>query len=129
MTATAYQLTRDNVKTDLQGLSVRLARLPDESRWTTKPLPHRVYGMEQSLRGSNGVSEGASIIENWLQGLAADIERWFDARQDSEIDIETEVVMFLPPLQERIVTLQALWVGPAEPFICVDDLTNDLAND
>lgn len=129
MTVTAYRLARDEAKADFRGSSVRLGRLPFELHEFRKPQSHHTFGGPQRLRGSNGVSAGATIIEDWLHELFANVQRWPDTQPDTAPDIENEEVVFMPPLSERSVTLRVLWSGPADPLVFVDELNDDIAND
>ena len=77
-------------------------------------------GFVGSVFTPSGVSPGAKVIEQIFQQIFFEISHW--SRIESNIDIERDMAVLLPPKTERIVTIRASHVGQPDPLISLDNI-------
>ena len=71
---------------------------------------------------SNGVTDGATAIQQLVQQLMTEVGEWQMRRPSRLVDVEQEVAILMPPKRERVVTLHLHHAGRARPLIHLDDV-------
>ncbi len=106
MTALAYVTPTKDFIPGMVGSSVSWSRFASgpahrstkayDSEWSADLARHQI---------SNGVTDGATAIQQLVQQLMAEMGGWQMKRPSKLVDVEQEVAVLMPPKRERIVTI------------------------
>ncbi len=123
MTALAYGMPTKDFIPGMAGSSVSW------SRFAGGPTPRgaRAYDSEWSAdlsrpEISNGVTSGATAIQQLVQQLTDELLEWSVQRPSVLTDVEKEVAVLMPPRQQRVVTVHLRYAGRARPLYSLDDV-------